>query len=182
MATTTLITAEELAAMPEDGYRYELVRGEIVRVSPTGFEHLIIVGFLMRVLGSFVAEHDLGVVGGEGGFILDRDPDIVRAPDVVFVRKDRLPPKDQRQSFVEMAPDLAVEVLSPSDTATAINDKVLAYLEAGVRLVWVVDAMRESVSVFESNRTARVLVGGDVIDGGDLLPGFRLVIADIFAS
>jgi len=181
MTATVLTTIDELASMPDDGYRYELVNGELVRMSPTGFQHLVIVGFLIRVLGLFVAERDLGVVGGEGGFILHREPDIVRAPDVVFVSKDRLPPKGEWSSFVEMAPDLAVEVLSPSDSATNINDKVLGYLEAGVRLVWVVDPMRRAVTVYEPDRTAHVLVEPDEVDGGAVLPGFRLPVADIFA-
>ena len=182
MATTVQLSAEAFAAMPDDGYRYELVHGEVVRMSPTGLQHLIIVGFLIRVLGSFVAERDLGVVGGEGGFILDRDPDVVRAPDVVFVRKDRLPPKELRQRFAEMAPDLAVEVLSPSDTASMVNDKVLAYLEAGVQLVWVVDPSHEAVTVYGSDRRAHILGAGEALDCGDLLPGFQLPVADIFAA
>lgn len=181
MATTTLMTAEELAAMPDDGCRYELMRGELIRMSPTGFEHLEIAGLLNYLLRGFAMERDLGVVGGEGGFMLERDPDIVLAPDIVFVRNDRLPPKGQRQGFLELAPDLAVEILSPSDRAGAVNDKVLAYLEAGVQLVWIVDPRRHAVTIYAPDRTARVLLEGDELDGGDVLPGFRVAVADLFA-
>jgi len=92
MATTKLMTAEELEQMPEDEYRYDLIKGVLHRMWPTGFRHLLISGTFIRVVGNFVAERDLGVVGGEGGFVLEREPDTVLAPDMVFVRKDWLPP------------------------------------------------------------------------------------------
>ena len=105
---TKLVTAEELAAIPDDGYRYELHRGELVRMSPTGFKHLRVAANFNYVLYGFVKEHGLGVVGGEGGFILERDPDTVRAPDVVFVRADRLPPDEEQTGYLELSPDLVV--------------------------------------------------------------------------
>ena len=181
MVTTRLMTAEELAALPDDGYRYELVDGELIRMSPTGFLHMQITGLLIRVLGVHVAERSLGVVGGEGGFVFRRAPDKVYAPDVIFIRADRLPPREEWNGFLHIVPDLAVEVLAPSDTAANVNEKVLTYLETGVGLVWVVDPRRRSATVFQPDRTARVLVEGDVLDGGDVLPEFRLPLVELFA-
>jgi Uma2 family endonuclease len=180
MVTTRLMTAEELAAMPDDGYRYELVDGELIRMSPTGFLHLQISGLLIALLGGHVRERGLGVVGGEGGFVFRRGPDKVYAPDVVFVRAERLPPKEAWTGFLDIVPDLAVEVLSPSDTADHINDKVITYLETGVRLVWVVDPRRRTVTVYQPDLTARVLREGNVLDGGEVLPEFRLPLAELF--
>lgn len=181
MVTTSAVTPEELAAMPDDGFRYEVHRGVLVRMNPTGFKHLRVSGAFIRVMGEFVVRRGLGVVGGEAGFILDRDPNVVYAPDVVFVRADRLPPDDEQVGYLELAPDLVVEVVSPSDSASDVNDKVLVYLEAGVRLVWVADFRRRSVTVYAADRTARVLIEGDHLDGADVLPGFSVPIADLFA-
>jgi len=181
MVTTHLMTAEDLLAMPDDGFRYELVDGELVQMSPTGFLHLHTTGLLIALLGGHVRERGLGVVGGEGGFIFRRDPDKVYAPDVVFVSTHRLPPKEAWTSFLNIAPELAVEVLSPSDSASYINDKVMTYLDAGVRLVWVVDPRRHTVTVYQADRTARVLVDGDALEGADVLPKFRLPLVDLFA-
>ena len=180
MATTSVTDAAELSELPDDGYRYELIRGELIRMSSTGFEHLDIVGLLIYLLRSFVMPRDLGVVGGEGGFVLERDPETVLAPDVMFVRNDLPPPKEEWAGFLDLAPDLAVEVLSPADRAGHVNDKVLIYLEAGVQLVWIVDPGRRIVTVWEPDRTARVLAEGDELDGGEVLPGFRLPVAELF--
>ena len=178
--TTTPMTIEEFAALPDDGNRYELVRGVLVRMSPTGFLHLEVVAVLLHALRTFVVERSLGVVGGEAGFVFSRDPLVIYAPDIVFVRADRLPPKEQRVGFLEIAPDLIAEVLSPSDTASAMDEKILVYLKAGVRLVWVVDPHQHSVTVYRPDRTARVLIEGEAIDGEDVLPGFRVPVAELF--
>jgi len=183
MVTTTApnTSAEELAAIPDDGYRYEVHRGVLVRMNPTGFKHLRVSGAFIYRMSEFVVSRGLGVVGGEAGFILARDPNIIYAPDAIFVRADRLPPDEEQVGFLELAPDLVVEVVSPSDSASDVHDKVLVYLEAGVRLVWVAAFRRRSVTVYAPDRTARVLVEGDALDGGDVLPGFRVAVADLFA-
>lgn len=180
MVTTKPMTLEEFAAIPDDGYRYELVQGVVVRMSPTGFQHLEVVAVLLHALRAFVVARGLGVVGGEAGFVFGRDPLIVYAPDVVFVRADRLPAKDQRLGFLELAPDLIAEVLSPSDTASALDEKLRVYLDAGVPLVWVVDPRRRSVAVHRPNLAIRLLAEGDDLDGEAVLPGFRLPVADLF--
>ena len=129
MATITRpMTADDLWQMPDHGGRRELIRGEVVETCPTNFEHRYLVGLLTRLLGNHAAAHGLGVVGGEGGFRLERDPDSVLAPDVAFVRADRLPPRGHwRHGFPDLAPDLAIEVLSPGDSAAEINDKLITY-------------------------------------------------------
>jgi Uma2 family endonuclease len=183
MATTIRQLTDTLWLMPDHGGRRELIRGEVVERLPTNFEHLSLVGVLTRLLGNHAAEHGLGVVGGEGGFRLERDPDTVLAPDVAFVRGDRVPPREQwRHGFPDLAPDLVVEILSPSDSAAAINDKLLTYHDAGVRQVWIVDPGRRAVSVATPDGLVRILRSGDTLDGGDVLPGFVLPIADLFAD
>ena len=123
---------------------------------------------------TFVVERGLGkVYGAETGFTLRRDADTVLAPDVAFVRTDRLPPPGQRRGFMAVAPDLVVETVSPSDRSAHVTTKVLAYLEAGGRLVWVIEQTRRSITAWTSDRRARALLGSEVLDGGDVLPASR---------
>lgn len=180
MATTTTMTLEEFAAIPDDGHRYALVRGVVVRMSPTGLLHLKIVGFLIRILGAYVDERGLGLVGGEGGFIFARDPLTIYGPDVVFISADRLPPEDEWIGYQELAPDLIAEVLSPSNSANSMDEKLAVYLGAGVRLVWVVDPRRRTVAVHRPGREPEVMWEGDDLDGEDVVPGFRLPVAELF--
>jgi Uma2 family endonuclease len=177
-----LVTAEALFDMPDNGGRTELVRGELREMSP-GSPWSSEVGILIAAaLIGHVRPRRLGsVFGDEAGFILARNPDTVRAPDVAFVRADRLPPPAQREFFLALAPDLVVEVLSPTDRAHDVHDKIHEYLEAGVRLVWLVDPRARRVTVCLPDRTTRTLGASDVLDGGDVLPGFQLTLADLFS-
>jgi Uma2 family endonuclease len=178
---TKLLTIEEFERLPDDGWRMELVRGQVVREPPTGFDHGDVafeIGFLLR---SFVKEHGLGkVVGTDSGFVLFDDPPTVRAPDVAFVREERL--AFDRERFAPFAPDLAVEVLSPSNTMSEIHDKVLDYLDAGTRLVWVVDPASRTVTVYRSRDDIRLLRADDEIGGADVLPGFRCRVSELFGD
>ena len=178
MATTVLLTADELLALPE-AERGELIAGVMRPVSPVGKPHWRLTGRLDRRVGGFAEEHDLGEVGPEAGFILSRDPDTVLGPDLSFVRAERLPPLAE-EGFFEGPPDLAVEVLSPSNTATEVARKVALYLEAGCPLVWVVDGPRRHVHVHRPGRPPRTLGIGDALDGADVLPGFTLPLAELF--
>lgn len=181
MATTKLMTADELEQMPDDGYRYDLVRGELIRMAPAARRSGRVELTFGRHLGNFASPRGLGeVYGAETGFILARDPDIVRAPDVAFVRADRLTPDMDEDKFVPVPPDIAVEVISPSDRARDVLTKVRDYLDAGVPLVLVINPRRLTVAVHTPGATVRVLREGDELDGGDVLPGFRLAVADIF--
>src|SRR5260370_770858 len=134
----THVMAGDLANLEGDGYRYDLLEGDLIRVSPAGFRHGRLAAEIARRLGNFLAQHPhLGVVvGAETGFRLTRDPDTVLGPDAAVVRTDRLPRPEAQVGFLELAPDLAVEIVSPTDRWTTVSGKVDAYLAAGVRLVW----------------------------------------------
>ena len=178
----TPMTAEELAALPDDGYRYELVAGEVRRMPPAGFEHGGVAMELGSRLATFVRDHGLGqVVAAETGFLLGRDPDTVRAPDAAFVRADRIPPPAQRRGFPPLAPDLVVEIVSPSDRPGQVAEKVAEWLRAGCRLVWVVYPTERLVEVHREDGTAAFLRGDDALDGGDVVPGFTLPLPTLFA-
>ena len=122
MRTTTLLTGDDLLRMPEEGKRFELVRGEMVEMAPPGIEHGKRSGRIFRLLDEFVEEQDLGTVTVESGFYLERSPDTVRGPDVAFISKERLDPNAEVTGFGEIVPDLAVEVISPNDTYAEVTD------------------------------------------------------------
>jgi len=181
MVATKLTTAEELLAMPDDGYRYELIEGVLQRMPGAGEEHSEVWAELLWYMKTFVRERDLGaVVGGDAGFIFGRDPDIVRIPDIAFTRKERLRPRDQRVGFSPIVPDLVVEVVSPSNRPDQLADKIVFYLAAGVRLVLEIDPDPRTVTVHAPGIAPRVLGEGDILDGGDVLPGFTVPVAAIF--
>lgn len=179
--TATLLTADDLLAMPEDGNLYELLRGELVSTPMSSYESSDIAAGIVTVLRTYAHASKLGrVAGADGAFILARDPYTVRIPDASFVRMDRLPPPEQRRRFLELAPDLAVEVVSPSDSANDVQEKVREYLDYGVQLIWVVHPLQRTVTVYRPDRSAHVLYEEDTLDGGDVLPGFSLSVAIIF--
>src|SRR5215218_1989425 len=151
--TTTLqrSTASELFGMPDDGFRYELVKGELRKMSPSGWEHGLIVVNVTVLVGRHVKVNNLGACSGaETGFKIASNPDTVRAPDLAFVSRERIPEGDAPKNFLAVAPDLVVEVLSPGDTYTEVEEKVEEWLAAGVRAVWVLNPKRRGVSVYRS--------------------------------
>ena len=151
-------------------------------MTPAGFEHGRIISRINGRLEIFVERNSLGVVtGAETGFQIGHDPDTVRAPDVGFVCTDRVP-SETTTGFFQGAPDLAVEVLSPNDRATAVTAKVQDWLAAGCRAVWVVDPGTKSVTVYHGLDRIVVLSRSGSLTGNDLLPDFRLPVAEIFAS
>lgn len=181
--TEDLLTIEEFERLPDDGFRSELVRGRVVREPPAGMDHGEIGNRLAFLVTGFVRRHGLGkVYNADTGFVLFEDPPTVRAPDVAFVSCSRVPSPAESVGFGRLAPDLAVEVLSPSNTAAAIIDKVEDYLKAGTRLVWVVEPCRRSVTVYRSRSEIRLLGGDDELGGYDVLPGFSLRVSNIFAD
>jgi Uma2 family endonuclease len=182
MATDTrTITADELLAMPEDGLRRELVEGELREMTPAGRRHARVARNILRSLDDHVVEHGLGEVYPEYGYVLSRDPDTVRAPDVSFLRRDRLERGGEEEGYFPGVPDLAVEVVSPSDRFSAVSLKVDEYLEAGTPMVVLVDPPQRSVIVYRSRTGVTVLTEDDVLDGGDVVPGWRLPVRDVFA-
>ena len=171
------VTAEELLAMPR-GEPCELIAGEIVMMTPPGCEHGDIVGTIVTLLRTHAAKSRLGKVFAEVGFVIARDPDTVRAPDVAFVRRDRQP-KEPRKYFPG-APDLAVEVISPTDRIGDVEDKAQQWVNAGTPLVWVVWPTTRSVTVHRPGQAPRILHEQDAITGEEVLPGFQCRVADFF--
>jgi Uma2 family endonuclease len=172
------MTADELFELPDDGNRYEPVRGELICMTPSAYLPGAVTRRLFLSLYAFVLPRRLGEVGsGEAGFHLERDPDTVRAPDVWFVRAERVPTGPAASRFFQGAPDLAVEVLSPSDRFTAVMAKVRDYLATGTRLVWVIDPVGRTAGVFRQGGAARLMGEDGVVDGEEVLPesSIRLV-------
>jgi Uma2 family endonuclease len=174
----TLITAEQLLAMGSDA-RFELVRGELVEMSPVGRTHSWVVAQLLSWMFPFARRNKLGVVGTELGFILSRDPDVVLAPDLYFVSKPRWGDLDAH-GFFEGAPDLAVEVLSPDDRATKVHEKIRKYFRAGSSLFWLVDPDNMTVTVYRPSGEVRILSGSQAVTGEEVLPGFSFTPEDLF--
>ena len=176
-----LTDAEQLAVMPDDGLRHELLRGMLVSEPLPSRLHGRTVARLSQLLSNFVEPRRLGVVyTGDTGFVLAREPDTVRGPDVAFLSERRERETADERPFIPGAPDLAIEVRSPNDRTGEILGKVSDYLAAGCPLVWVVDPIREEVSVFRSPFAPRVLAATDLLDGEEVLPGFSVAVAEIF--
>src|SRR6266704_4101153 len=145
------MTADELLAMPDDGWRYELVKGELIRMAPTGDEHGEVTMELATPLHLHVKKHNLGrVYAAETGFKLESDPDTVRALDIAFVRRERIEATGTLKGYRPGAPDLVVEVLSPSDRIGKVEGKVAQWLETGARMVWVVSPKLHTITVYRS--------------------------------
>lgn len=180
IAAKSITTADQLWSAGDIG-RCELVRGELVMMSPSGFPHGVLTARLAKLLSNYVDARANGVVlGAETGFRISRDPDTVRAPDVSFISAERakLAPK---RGYFPGAPDLAVEVLSPDDGAGNVLDKVSQYLAAGTTAVWIVDPDRKTLAVHRNDQPVRVFGISEVVADEGLLPGLRLPVADIFA-
>ena len=175
------MTADELLAMPGDGIRRELVEGELREMSPAGERHGDAAQNINRSLDAHVHARRLGRVRPEIGYLLESDPDTVRAPDVSFVRADRLSAGGPVPGYFRGAPDLAVEVVSPHDRYNEVRAKVREYLAAGTAMVIVVDPEDQTVTVHRSGRDAVELTQADVVDGEDVVPGWKLPVRDIFA-
>ena len=149
-------------------------------MSPSGSQHGAITAELAALLRDFVKPRGLGVVlGAETGFLIGYDPDTVRAPDAAFVRADRIG-GGLPTGFFPGAPDLAVEVLSPGDRADEVSVKVENWLSAGCQAVWVVDPRTRTITVHRSSHESTIFNPSDTLDGGDVLPGFRTPVADVF--
>jgi Uma2 family endonuclease len=172
-----LVTAEEFARIPNDDYHYELVEGRVVHMSPPGSRHGVLATRIAMLLAQHADAHRLGAVMTCAGANLAADPDTVREADVAFVRQDRIPAAGVPDGFWPGAPDLAVEIRSPGDRPSEVGAKVDDYLARGVRLVWVVDPKQKTVTT----QSPRVTLGeDDVLDAGDVVPGFSCPVSRIF--
>ena len=179
-----MLSAEDFWEMPEiPGKRFELVRGELVEMPGTGGVHGVIVGLIYRLLWGAAQAAGGGYVAPDGvGYIVARALDVVRVPDASFVAHERIPPEGIPVAHWPFAPDIAVEVCSPGDRAEDLHVKVAEYLAGGSRLVMVVWPRTRSVTRFEADGTARELGPDDVLDAGEVLPTFRVRVADLFAD
>jgi Uma2 family endonuclease len=176
---TKLITADELLKMGDIG-RCELIYGELIMMSPAGFGHGEIALRIGRLLGNFVEENELGVVlAAETGFLVEKNPDLVRAPDASFVRKDRVP-KTYMRKFFPGVPDLAVEVISPNDTKREIAEKINLWLAHGTVSCWVADPESMTVAIHRPGQKPTRLTVKDEITQEPALPGLILPVSKIF--
>lgn len=184
MSTVTRITtAHELLYMPDDGFRYELVEGELRKMTPSGAEHGVLASEMDVLLREHVRRNDLGqVFGAETGFVIGKNPDTVLAPDASFVRKERIAVHGIPKEYFPEAPALVVEIVSPSDTAEEVDDKMRRWLAAGAELGWVIYPKGRTVTVYRSLDDIRILTSGDTLDGGLVVPGFRCRIGDLFVA
>lgn len=177
----TLLTADEFSRIysGKEGH-YELVKGEVLEMPPPGGVHGGIAVNIAIGLGSFVRQHNLGRVVVETGFRLESQPDTVRGPDVAFIARDRVPAEGLPRAFFMGAPDLAVEIVSPSDAAGELEMKVSDYLRNGSSSVWVVYPDSQRVQVFRPDGSGRWYSEDSVIEEQELLPGFSLPLHEIF--
>lgn len=179
---TKLMTVEDLLAMPDDGYhRYELIRGELKTMAPSRHTHSRQASRIDRRMGTYAEDNNLGeAYTADGGFVIDRNPDTVFAPDVAFVRRERVEAADDSEVYFPGPPDIAVEVISTHDRLTEVAAKVTQYLDAGTLMVIVVNPRNHTVHVHTPDGVIS-LTEGDTLDGGDVLPGWSMPVADIFS-
>lgn len=167
--------------MPDDGFRYELVKGELRRTPLAGAEHGMVCVNVIVTLARHIKLHGLGQGFGTGtGFQIASHPDTVRAADVAFVARGRIPESSIPETFWPGAPDLAVEVLGPDETYSEVEEKIEDWLGAGTRAVWIVNPERRCVTVYRSLTDVTRLSEGDELDGGEVVPGFRCKVSEIF--
>ena len=174
------LTGDELMRMPQLD-PCELVAGRVVPMTPTNPTHGRIEANVAAALKHFVRTQNLGVVmAGEVGVFTTRNPDTVRAPDVLFLSHERDARRVRRQGFLDVAPELTVEILSPTDRPDQMRRKLEEYFAAGVLQVWVIDPASRTVHVDRGRGEPQPLATGAVLTGGHVLPGFRLPVDDIF--
>jgi Uma2 family endonuclease len=183
MATTAqLYTADDLARMPTDE-PWELWDGELRKVPGAGFEASDLAQWIGVLISNFARPRRLGkVTGADGTYVILCDPQTVVVPDVAFVKAERLPERERRDGYFPLPPDLAVEVISPTDEPGDIAKKQDLYRRAGVPLVWWVHPTRRTVAVYRDGQFVAELIEGDELDGEPVLPGFRLPVEQIFAE
>lgn len=178
---TRLMTADDLLAMPDDGFRYELLKGELKKMSPAGSKHGRTAVRVTWRLAQYGEAQGLGeVYAAETGFKLAENPDTVRAPDVAFVCRERVEAAGDIDGYWPGAPDLAVEVISPGDTYTELEEKVIAWLNAGTRMVVVLDPRKRSATVYRSLKGIAILSEAEALDGGEVVPGWTIEVAKLF--
>ena len=177
---TRPMTAEEFLNMPDDGFRHELIMGELVEMPPPGQYRAEIGSIVDGSLGPYVRGARIGKALTAYGYILSFGPDTVRAPDLSFISRERLEAIGETRGYWSGAPDLAIEIISPSDRYTDVADKVQEWLDAGARMVVVINPRVRTVAVHRSNGDVEILAEGDTLNGADVVPGWRIAVAEIF--
>ncbi|MEZ6123043.1 MAG: Uma2 family endonuclease [Planctomycetaceae bacterium] len=176
-----MTTAEELATLADDGNRYELIEGELQMMSPAGGRHGRIAVRLNKLLAIHVDDNGLGATfAAETGFRIAMDPDTVRAPDGAFVRQERMDALGDDSGFLPFAPDLAVEVVSPTDSFAAIERKAFAWLDAGTQLVLILEPETKTAHTYRSRNAIAVYAVGDTVDVSDVVRGWKFAVSEIF--
>jgi Uma2 family endonuclease len=182
--SSKIITEDDLLRLSSDGNRYELVRGELRQMSPTGYEHGRCTGNLHALLWTHVRRHKLGhVLAAETGFVLERTADgklTVRAADVAFVAEGRIPEDADKTRYLRIAPDLVVETLSPGDAAAEVEEKISYWIRAGVRMALTVDPASRSLTVHRPSSEAIRLTDEDELDLGEVVSSFRCRVSEVF--
>jgi Uma2 family endonuclease len=180
-SVATSMSANEFWELPEQaGVRFELVDGEVIEEPGSSMRHAAIVALIFSTLRAFVLQAGLGQVFPDGlAYLLLTDPDTVRIPDVSFIPSDRLPASGPTEGYSTILPALAVEVVSPGNSALELRRRTRDYLEAGVSIVWVVWPEDRSISVYRGSMTPLELTADDALDGGDVLPGFSVTVAEL---
>ena len=180
-AKNKLLTAEHLLRLNSQGVKGELIDGVLHETVPAGKRHARIAARVITGLNNFVIPRRVGQVGGtDGGVLIHRDPDTVREPDVYFVSTERLHPDDQSDGYLEVVPELVVEIVSPSDSEHDVGEKTVMWLNHGVSMVLEVRPATRTISVHRPGAPAVTLTGDDALEGGDVLPGFSLPLSEIF--
>jgi Uma2 family endonuclease len=176
------MNADEFWELPEKpDVRFELVDGEVVEVPGSSMKHVAIVALIFSTLQRFVREVRIGQAFPDGlAYLLQKNPDTIRIPDVSVVPGDRLPESGPTDGYSTIVPSLTVEVVSPGNSALELRRRTRDYLEAGVSIVWVVWPEERSISVYRGSMTPVELTADDTLDGGDVLPGFSVKVADLF--
>ena len=184
MATTArFMTIDELERNGTPEGLWELINGELVAVNATGEEHTDVTLMFIVRLASHVTANRLGkVVLPDTGIVVSEQRQTVRSPDVGFIRGDRLPADRNRRGFFRVVPDLIVEVRSPRDTRSELMAKGMMWLEAGAALVWLVDPITETVTELGRQRAPHELGRGDTLEGGEIVPGFRMPVNELFSD
>ena len=180
-AKNKLLTAEDLLRLNSQGVKGELIRGVLRETVSVGEEHGHIAGIFITFLNIHIRPQRLGRAGGtDVGVLILRDPDTVREPDVYYVSAERLPLNVRVQGYLEVVPELVVEIVSPSDSPHDVEEKIAMWLDLGVSMALVVRPAERAVVVHRPGAPAVTLTGDDALDGGDVLPGFRLPLGEIF--
>lgn len=180
-AVRRAMTAEELWELCATGDdRFELIDGELVKTPLAGLAHGLALAALGAELRAYARPKRLGRAFARAGFVLHRNPDTVLGPDIAFVREAAFRGPLPENGFWEGAPDLVAEVVSPDDTASELQDRIRRYLTAGVRVVWVVYPLPREARVHSEGEPVQVIMGDGALDGGEVLPGFRLALSELW--